>query len=437
MSRHSKTGMRIFIFIWLGQMGSLIGSSLTSFALGIWVYQNTQSVTLLALILLSASLPSSLIAPVAGVLVDRWPRRWVMIFSDFGAGLSTLAIALLLFAGKLEVWHICIASAVSSGFSAFQLPAYSAATTLLVPKQYLDRASGMIQLGRGVAQLLSPILGGLLLVTIQLQGIILIDFLSFLFGIIPLLLVKFPEPKITSISHPQTVQKSSLLQEVTSGWDYITVRPGLLGLLMFFTISNLLVGAVEVLIRPLVLSFASPAVLGTMTSFAGIGLLAGSLIISTRGGPKRLIHSVIGFQLLGGLCIVVAGLRASVPLITLAAFLFFFGWPIINACAQVIFQKKVAIDVQGRVFAIRQMVADASFPLAYVIAGPLADKVFEPLMVANGPLAGSIGQIIGVGPGRGIGLMLILMGALTVLVAIAAYQYPRLRLVEDELPDVI
>ncbi|MBN3909521.1 MAG: MFS transporter [Nostoc sp. NMS1] len=429
--------MRIFIFIWLGQMGSLIGSSLTSFALGIWVYQNTQSVTLLALILLSASLPSSLIAPVAGVLVDRWPRRWVMIFSDFGAGLSTLAIALLLFAGKLEVWHICIASAVSSGFSAFQLPAYSAATTLLVPKQYLDRASGMIQLGRGVAQLLSPILGGLLLVTIQLQGIILIDFLSFLFGIIPLLLVKFPEPKITSISHPQTVQKSSLLQEVTSGWDYITVRPGLLGLLMFFTISNLLVGAVEVLIRPLVLSFASPAVLGTMTSFAGIGLLAGSLIISTRGGPKRLIHSVIGFQLLGGLCIVVAGLRASVPLITLAAFLFFFGWPIINACAQVIFQKKVAIDVQGRVFAIRQMVADASFPLAYVIAGPLADKVFEPLMVANGPLAGSIGQIIGVGPGRGIGLMLILMGALTVLVAIAAYQYPRLRLVEDELPDVI
>ncbi|WP_448265488.1 MFS transporter [Nostoc sp. DSM 114159] len=437
MSRHSKTGMRIFIFIWLGQMGSLIGSSLTSFALGIRVYQNTQSVTLLALILLSASLPSSLIAPVAGVLVDRWPRRWVMIFSDFGAGLSTLAIALLLFAGKLEVWHICIASAVSSGFSAFQLPAYSAATTLLVPKQYLDRASGMIQLGRGVAQLLSPILGGLLLVTIQLQGIILIDFLTFLFGIIPLLLVKFPEPKITSISHPHTVQKSSLLQEVTSGWDYITVRPGLLGLLMFFTISNLLVGAVEVLIRPLVLSFASPAVLGTMTSFAGIGLLAGSLIISTRGGPKRLIHSVIGFQLLGGLCIVVAGLRASVPLITLAAFLFFFGWPILNTCVQVIFQKKVAIDVQGRVFAIRQMVADASFPLAYAIAGPLADKVFEPLMISNGPLAGSIGQIIGVGPGRGIGLMLILMGALTVLVAIAAYQYPRLRLVEDELPDVI
>jgi MFS transporter, DHA3 family, macrolide efflux protein len=437
MTHHSTPGMRIFIFIWLGQMVSLIGSALTSFALGIWVYQNTNSVTLLALILLSATLPSSLISPVAGLLVDRWQRRWVMIISDFGAGLSTLAIALLLFVGKLEAWHICLALAVSSGFSAFQVPAYSAATTLLVPKQYLDRASGMIQLGRGIAQMLSPILGGLLLVTIQLQGIILIDFLSFLFGVIPLLLVSFPEPKATNTNHPQTIRKSSPLQEVISGWNYITARPGLLGLLLFFTTSNLLVGAVEVLIRPLVLSFTSPAVLGIMTSAAGMGLLIGSLIISTRGGPQRLINSVIGFQLLGGFCILGAGLRASIPLITLAAFLFFLGWPIINACAQVIFQKKVALDVQGRVFAIRQMIADASFPLAYIVAGPLADKVFEPLMVANGSLAGSIGQIIGVGPGRGIGLMFIIMGAFTMLVAVAGYQYPRLRLVEDELPDVI
>ncbi|OYD87123.1 MFS transporter [Nostoc sp. 'Peltigera membranacea cyanobiont' 213] len=430
--------MRIFIFIWLGQMLSLIGSSLTSFALGIWVYQNTNSVTLLGLILLSATLPSSLISPVAGVLVDRWQRRWVMIISDFGAGLSTLAIALLFFTlGKLEIWHICVALAISSGFSAFQLPAYNAATTLLVSKQYLARASGMIQLGRAVAQLLSPMLGGLLLVTIQLQGIIVIDFLTFFFGIIPLLLVRFPELKITNTNHSETIKKSSLLQEVISGWNYITARPGLLGLLMFFTTSNLLLGAVEVLITPLVLSFTSPAVLGTMTSVAGIGLLLGSLIITTYGGPQRLIHTVIGFQLLGGLCIMGVGLRASVALITLAAFLFFLGWPIINACAQVIFQKKVALDVQGRVFAIRQTIADASFPLAYIVAGPLADKVFEPLMVFNGPLAGNIGQIIGIGKGRGIGLMFIIIGTLSMLVAVAGYQYPRLRLVEDELPDVI
>ncbi len=196
-------------------------------------------------------------------------------------------------------------------------------------------------------------------------------------------------------------------------------------------------GAVGVLVTPLVLSFTSSAVLGMILSVSGVGMLIGSLIISTRGGPKRLIYSVLGFQMLGGFSILIAGLRTSVELITLAAFLAFLGWPIINACAQVLFQKKVAPDMQGRFFAIRQMVTDTSFPLSYIVAGPLADKVFEPLMSSNGPLAGSVGQIIGVGPGRGIGLMFITIGVLAIILSISAYQYPRLRLVEHELPDTI
>ena len=427
-------GIRLFIIIWFGQLVSLIGSGLTSFALGIWVYQRTGSVTQFALISLSTTLPLITISPIAGPLIDRWNRRWAMIFSDSGAGLSTLAISLLLAIGHLEIWHIYLVTAISSAFNAFQWPAYTATTTLLVPKQHLSRASGMTQLGRAATQLISPVLGGVLLGTIHLQGVILLDFVTFLFALFTLLSIQFPTAKTTTA---RKLGKGSLLRETTYSWLYLTARPGLLGLLIFFATSNFLVGVVQVLVTPLVLSFASPVVLGSILSIGGSGMLLGSLVMSTWGGPQRRMNAVFGFMLLAGLCILSAGLRPSASVFALAAFLFFFSLPIINASSQVIFQQKVAPDVQGRVFALNGAIAGAAKPLAYVMAAPLADQVFEPLMAANGPLAGSIGQLIGVGPGRGIGLLFIIMGMLTILETIAAYQYPRLRLVEDELPDAI
>jgi MFS family permease len=426
--------MSVFLLIWLGQIVSVIGSDLTGFALGIWVYQRTGSVTQFALISLSTILPGIAISPIAGAVVDRWNRRWTMLLGDLGAGLSTLVLALMLFAGRLEVWHIYLATAASSTCSAFQSPAYAAATTLLVPKQHLSRANGLIHLGQSFAQLISPMLAGILVVTIQIQGVILVDFATFLFALITLLLIQFPEAKTTEAG---IAGKGSLLREVAHGWTYIAARPGLVGLLIFLAASNFLVGIVEVLATPLVLSFASAAVLGTVLSIAGLGMLAGASVLSTWGGPQRLINSVVGFMGLSGLSILVAGLRPSVPLFTLAAFLLFFGLPIMNGSIQAIFQRKVAPDMQGRVFALMGAIAGSSLPLAYLIAGPLADRVFEPLLAPGGLLAGSIGQLIGVGRGRGIGLMFIVIGALTMLATAVAYQYPRLRLLESELPDAI
>lgn len=432
MNRYSlNIKMPIFVLIWLGQLGSLIGSGLTDFALGIWVYQRTNSITQFAFISLVATLPLIMISPVAGVLVDRWDRRWTMILSDSGAGLSTLAIAILLVTSHLEIWHIYLAIAISSTFRAFQWPAYSASITLLVPKQHLGRASGMVQLGESAAQLVAPVLGGVLITIIQLQGVILLDFATFLFSLLTLFLVRLPNAKATTINK---AGKSSLLKEVTYGWFYITTRRGLLELLIFFAVNNFFFGVFNVLVKPLVLSFAPPAVLGIILSIGGIAMLIGSLVMSTWGGPPRLIYGVFAFQFLGGLCIFVAGLRPSVPLLALSTFLFFFGSPIINGCSQVIWQKKVAPDVQGRVFALRLMIAWSSTPLAYFVAGPLADKVFEPLMAPNGLLALSIGKIIGVGSGRGIGLLFIVMGILMMLTTIAASQYSPLRLVEENEP---
>ncbi|MDF5714709.1 MAG: MFS transporter [Rhizonema sp. NSF051] len=426
--------MRIFILIWFGQLISLIGSGLTSFALGVWGYQKTGSATQFALISLFTTLPRVVISPLAGVLVDRFNRRWIMIISDFGTGLSIVAIALLLAIGRLEIWQIYLVATVSNSFSAFHLPAYTASITQLVPPQYLNRASGMIQLTLAVAQLISPVLGSLLLITIKLQGVILLDFVTFFFALITLLLVKFPNTKTTVV---EKFSKTSLLYEMSYALSYITTKPGLFGLLIFFAATNFLFGALNVLTTPLVLSFASLATLGKILSIGGIGMVTGSLVMSTWGRKLRGMYGVFGFMLLGGLCILVAGLRPSVPLFSVAAVLFFFGLPIIEGSIQVIFQKKVPPYVQGRVFALNGAIAQASMSLAYVIAGPLTDKVFEPLMTSNSPLTACIGRIIGVGRGRGIGLLFIVMGALTMLGTVVAYQYPRLRRVENELPDAI
>nr|WP_272819420.1 MFS transporter [Scytonema hofmannii] len=434
MKKRAAKGMQVFLLIWFGQLVSLIGSSLTSFALGVWVYQRTGLVTQFALIYLFTTLPLVVVSPVAGALADRWNRQRVMFFSDLGAGLSTLAIALLLFADQLEVWHIYLATAVSSVCRAFQWPAYTAMSTLLVPKQHLHRISGLSQMAQSVSELISPVVAGVLVVTIQLQGVVLVDFATFLFALMTLLSVRLPNPEINAAN---SGKKTLLLSEIAYGWNYIIARPGLLGLQIFLAAINFFQGAVEVLAAPLVMSLVSTAVLGIVVSIISSGMVIGSLVMSIWGGPQRRINSIFGFTLLNGLSIMVTGLKPSALLVTVAIFLVCLGVPIIYGSSQVIMQQKVALDVQGRVFALSKMIAGTTLPLAYLVAGPLADKVFEPLMTINGPLASSIGQIIGVGKGRGIALLFIVLGVLTMLATVAAYQYPRLRWVEDELPDAI
>ncbi|MBD2255226.1 MFS transporter [Nostoc parmelioides FACHB-3921] len=429
--------MSVFILIWFGQLVSIIGSSLTDFALGIWVYQRTGSITQFTLITVSGTLPLIVVSPLAGVLVDRWNRRWAMILSDSCAALATVAIALLIATNRIEIWHIYLATTICSTFCALQWPAYTAATTLLVPKQHLSRASGMMQLAGSTTQLISPVLGGVLLGTIHIEGIILLDFATFFVSLITLFLVRFPEINTVKTSDTKQVGRSSILQEITSGCAYITAREGLLGLLIFMVANNFFFNIFNVLFTPFVLSITSTNVLGIIVSIGGIGSVASSLLISTWGGSQQLIYSLFGFQLLGGLCILFMGLYTSIPLLTLSIFLFSFGLPIIYGCNQVIWQRKVPPDLQGRAFAVRSMIGSLFRLLAYLVSGPLMEKIFQPLMISNSPIAVSIGKIIGTGTQAGMSLIFIVVGCCTMLTTIVAYQYPPLRLVEDELPDVI
>jgi hypothetical protein len=207
---------------------------------------------------------------------------------------------------------------------------------------------------------------------------------------------------------------------------------------MTFTgITCFLTAIVGALATPLVLSFTTPAALGTMASISGCGMLLGAIVMSVWGGPKQRIYGMFAFLLLCGFCLSLAGLRPSIFLVTPAAFGVLFSIPLINGSIRTIMQRKVAPQVQGRVFALEQLLTGLATPLAYLLAGPLADKVFNPLLLPQGLLASTVGSIIGVGKGRGIGLLFVIVGAFLILCTIGGYIHPRLRFLEQELPDAL
>ena len=418
-----------FLTIWLGQVVSLVGSGLTGFALGVWVFEQTGSAAQFALIGLSAVLPRVALSPLAGAIVDRWDRRRVMIASDAGAGLSTLVVVLLLWANQLEIWHIYALTFVNAAFGAVQWPAFAATTTLLVSKKNLGRANGMAQFGQAAAEILAPALAGVLMGVIRLEGVILIDVATFIFAVITLLLVRFPTPVAPTESAPQ---KTSLWNDLTFGWRYISARPGLKGLLLFFAVVNFLWGMVGALITPMILGWTSSDELGLIIAIAGAGMFAGSLLMSVWGGPRRRINGVLSFELLSGVCFMLMGLRPSFWPVAAGAFGAHVTIAVVFGSNQAIWQSKVAPEVQGRVFAAQQMVARAAAPLAYLLAGPLADRVFNPLLAVQGPLAGGLGQILGTGPGRGIGLIFLLMGAAKIAITLIGRSSHQIRTVEDE-----
>jgi MFS family permease len=425
--------MKLFIIVWVGQLIASIGTTISAFALDVWVYEQTGSVTQFAFIALANTLPLILLAPVAGLFVDRWDRKWTMIISDLLAILPTVAIAILLIIGRLEIWHIYLANTSSAVFMAFQMPAFIASITLLVPKQHLGRANGMLSLMNGTARLVAPPLGGVLLGLISLQGIIVLHTTTIFLSIGILLLLQFPESRTPAV----TSEESSFLKQTTYGFTYLLARPGLLGVLIISAYSIFLVGGVQVITTPLILSFAPVTVLGTIISLFGVAILAGGLLMGIWGGLERNINMIYGCMLLTGVFLIVAGVQASIFVFIVGIFLFFLLRPIIASSTQAIFQAKVEPLVQGRVFSIKGAIEAVGLPLGYITIGPLSEKVFEPLMATDGFLAGNIGQIIGVGTGRGMGLLCIIMGILTISATCIAYFFPRLRLVEDELPDVI
>jgi MFS family permease len=425
-----------FLVIWFGQVVSTLGSGLSAFALGVWAYRQTGSVTALSLITLFATLPNTLLSPLAGALIDRWGRRSVLLLNNFGSGACTLVMATLYWAGRLEMWQVYALVLASRCFNVFQLPAFSATTPLLVPRGQLVRANGMALLGPAAGQIAAPLLAATLMDVIGVGGVIFLDCSSFLFAAATLLAIEIPRPPVSAAGREG---RGSLLYESFYGWTYIRKRPGLLGLLLFFASANYFLAVVQILLTPLVLSFASTRTLGAVMTCAAVGGLLGGIVLGIWGGGRSLrrMPLILGFTVLQGATLLLGGLRPNALLVAAATSVALFAVPIIRGSSEAIWQSKVPQDLQGRVFAIRRMIAGVAFPLAGATAGPLADRVFGPLLAAGGPLAGTVGRLIGVGPGRGIGLLFMVLGLFTLLSVLVIYEVRPVRRVETELPDVL
>lgn len=423
--------LRTFWTVWVGQLVSQVGTAMTGFAMTIWVYQESGSVTRLGLMLLAVNLPGILLAPTAGVIVDRLDRRIVMLAADGVAGLGSLTLALLFFSDTLDYLQILAVVAVSSAAGAFQEPAYRAAVPTIVSKEQLGRANGLVELAPAVGTLLAPAVAGALLLAVGLGAVLTVDFVTFGVAATTLLAVRFP--RVVAV----TSERRSVWSEFVEGFDYLRARRGLLyylflaaGLNFVFTFSN-------VLWVPVYLAFTDEAGLGAAMAAVGAAMIVGSLVMSAWGGPKRKVRGMLGFMAVGGLGLVLAGLRPSLPVAIAGACLLMLVVPIVNGTSNTLWQIKVAPSIQGRVFSTRRMVSQIATPIAFVTAGPVADGIFEPLLMPDGALAGSLGSVFETGPGRGSALLVSTVGVAIILMAGLAWMNGAIRHIERDVPDAL
>lgn len=433
-SERRAGGMRGFLIFWFGQFVSLMGTSMSRFALTIWAWETTGQATTLALVGFFSFVPVVLFSPLAGAMVDRLPRKIVLMLSDLAAGLSSMVILLLYLTGNLEVWHLYAAGAFAGIFESFQFPALSAAISTMLPKEQYGRANGLLSLAESASTIAAPILAGLLLALLGISGVLVIDLITFVFAVSVLLFIFIPQPPARD---KEAEDKGSLWYEIMYGFRYILARPSLLGLQLLFFGANLL-GSIGIILVPAMIlarTGNNELALASVQSFLGIGGVVGGLLLSTWGGPKRRVHGVLLGFIGSSLCQAWMGAGQVLWVWAAAGFGMLLIMPILNGSNQSIWQAKVALAVQGRVFATRRMIAQISAPVGMLLAGPLADYFFEPAMREGGWLAPLFGPLVGVGPGAGMGLLIAMTGLLGVLMGLFGYATPAIRNVEDILPD--
>jgi DHA3 family macrolide efflux protein-like MFS transporter len=428
------TSMFAFTIVWLGQIISVMASSMTGFGLTIWMYQQTKSATAMGMMRVAFITPFLLLSPIAGVMVDRHNRKLMMMVSDLAAGLSTFALLILFATGHMQFWFLYIAQVINGIGNTFQWPAYSAAISTMVPKEQYGRANGMMSLIEAGPGVLAPLLAGALLPFIKISGIMLIDVVTFVLAIGALLIVFVPQPEHTVEGK---AGQGSLLKESAYGFKYIFQRPSLLGLQLVFFLGNLFAGIGGTVIAPMILARtdSNSLIFGSVQTAGAIGGIIGGVLMSAWGGFKRRVHGVLAGWAISGIFVAMLGIGRGLPMWAFAMFLVVLVVPLINSSNQAIWQAKVAPDVQGRVFSARRLIAWFTNPISPIIAGTLADFVLEPAMRTDSSLASVFGWLVGTGPGAGMGLLIVFCGLASTLVGLGGYLFRPIFHAEQILPD--
>jgi DHA3 family macrolide efflux protein-like MFS transporter len=432
------SGMPGFLVVWIGQIISILASAMSGFGLSIFIFQETKSATAMGLMQVSYILPFLLLSPIAGVMVDRYNRKLMMMVSDFAAVTATIVILILQATGHLQFWHLYVTNILYGLGNTFQWPAYSAAISTMVPKEQYGRANGLMSLLEAGPGVIAPILAGAVLATSKTHGltiILAVDVITFFIAIGALLMVHVPQPEKTVEGQQQ---KGSIWKEAAYGFTYIFKRPSLLGLQMIFFFGNLFSGIWFTVLAPMILLRTNndSVTFGAVNSAAAIGAVAGGIIISAWGGFKKRTHGVLAGWLVSGLFYSLFGFGTSLAFWIPVAIVGSMIGPLINSSNQSIWMAKVAPDIQGRVFSARRLIAWFTQPIAPIIAGLMADRWLEPSMTSGtSSLSAIFNAMVGSGPGSGMALLLIVSGAAASLAGLAGYFIPAIRNAETILPD--
>ncbi|MFA5874775.1 MAG: MFS transporter [Anaerolineales bacterium] len=431
-------GMFGFVIVWLGQIISVLASSMTGFGMTLWIYKQTESATAMAGMQVAFILPFLLLSPIAGVMVDRYNRKLMMMVSDLTAVLATTAILILYATGHLQFWHLYIANVLNGLGNTFQWPAYSAAISTMIPKEQYGRANGLMSLIDAGPGILAPLLAGMILAIPNVNGLVwimTIDVVTFFIAIGALLVVHVPQPEKTAEGQKES---GSIWREALYGFKYIFQRPSLLGLQMIFLVGNLFSAMGFTLLAPMILarSNQNSLIFGSVQTAGAIGGVVGGIIMSAWGGFKRRVHGVLLGWTLSGISFAFLGLGQGLPMWIPFMLISMMLIPLINTSNQSIWQAKVAPDIQGRVFSARRLIAWFTQPIAPIIAGVMADKWLEPSMTSGTTsLASTFSSWVGTGPGSGMALLLIFCGLGSALVGLSGYFFPFIRNAETILPD--
>jgi MFS transporter, DHA3 family, macrolide efflux protein len=429
--------VRTFTILWLGQMVSAIGSSMTYFALTLWIWQRTESVSAIALITFCFQLPQIAVVLFSGILVDRVPRKLLLLLSDTVAAVGTLSVGILSAAQSLQPWHLYVIAAILGCFENIQSLTYATTVPLIVPKEHHTRAISMGSVVRSGSAILAPAFAGILYSSMGLLGITLIDLSTFIVAIATLLIIRIPKLRVESESVNQAANIKQTWQTITFGFRYIATQPALLTMIVTMSLFAFLNQIGETLYQPMILARTGgdTQVLGTVVAASGIGGVVGAVILSLWSGfNRRVLGMLVGF--IGtGISAFFMGV-GQLPLIWIVAqcVASLFD-PLVFSSYTAVWYAKVVPELQGRVFAADHLVGLVIESSANLVAGVLADQVFEPAVRSSQGVATVAKSIVGAGPGSGISLLYTIHAIGLLGLGVGGYAVRKLRDAELLMPD--
>ena len=425
MNKTSNKPFFKFLILCFGGFIASAGSGITSFGVSVYVFEKTGLASATTLIALLAFLPSLILSPLAGILADRYDRRLLMILGHGLSAVGTIYILFCMLCGEVQFWQIGVGVTIRSVFSSLIDPAFKATITDLLSEEEYTKANGFVQISDSAKFLISPIIAGFLLAVSDMKLLLVIDICTIFVTVIATTVVR------KGIVSKKRASKESVRGEFRTGWTALTKTRGVFILTVMAACTTFFVTFIQSLSTPMMLAFTDSLTLGIATTIWASGMLVSSVLLGLIPIKKGFAKIFSGALFLAGIFMGGFGLRENIIVICIFGFLFFAMLPFANMSIDYLIRTNINNNVQGRVWGLIGIISQLGYAVAYVILGPLADFVFVPWLVEGGTLANSVGKVIGVGNGRGIGLLIIVAGILLAFSAIFLYRIKSVRELEN------